>query len=224
MRRCAVRYSSRKIDDEKRAALIEAAMEEIAANGIDGASYNRIIERSGLSKGVVYYYFENKESLYLTVLDEVERQFLSSVGKLKLPETREEFWTACCLYYEKAIRYGAGNLGIVKVVRNLIEPGTGMKGSAELRENFRRVERWTANLLKRGQDLGAIRKDVPPDLLRSVLQAMGHTMDSWLFEHLEKAPESVSVEKFLAFALDMFKRILSPEGAVETWQNQFSQG
>ena len=50
-------YSSRKIDDEKKAALIEAAMEEIAANGIDGASYNRIIERSGLSKGVVYYYF-----------------------------------------------------------------------------------------------------------------------------------------------------------------------
>ncbi len=102
-------------------------MEEIAANGIDGASYNRIIERSGLSKGVVYYYFENKESLYLTVLDEVERQFLASVGKLKLPETREEFWTACRLYYEKAIRYGAGNLGIVKVVRNLIDPGTGMK-------------------------------------------------------------------------------------------------
>lgn len=219
-----MRYRSRKIDDEKRAALIDAAMEEIAANGIDGASYNRIIERSGLSKGVVYYYFENKESLYLTVLDEVERQFLSSVGRLKLPETREEFWTACRMYYEKAIRYGAENLGLVKVVRNLIEPGTGMKGSAEMRENFRRVERWTANLLKRGQDLGAIRKDVPPDLLRSILQAMGHTMDSWLFEHLEKAPESVSVERFLAFALDMFKRILSPEGAGEVWQNQFSQG
>jgi AcrR family transcriptional regulator len=219
-----VGYSSRKIDDEKKAALIEAAMEEIAANGIDGASYNRIIERSGLSKGVVYYYFENKESLYLTVLDEVERQFLSSVGKLKLPETREEFWTACCLYYEKAIRYGTENLGIVKVVRNLIEPGTGMKGRAELRENFRRVERWTANLLKRGQELGAIRKDIPPDLLRSVIQALGHTMDSWLFEHLETASGSVSVERFLVFALDMFKRILSPEGAGEAWQNQFLQG
>ncbi len=217
-------YSSRKIDDEKKAALIEAAMEEIAANGIDGASYNRIIERSGLSKGVVYYYFENKESLYLTVLDEVERQFLSSVGKLKLPETREEFWTACRLYYEKAIRYGAENLELVKVVRNLIEPGTGMKASAELRENFRKVERWTANLLKRGQDLGAIRKDVPPDLLRSVLHAMGHTVDSWFFESLEKDPGNVSVDKFLAFALDMFKRLLSPEGAGEAWQNQFSQG
>ncbi|MBL3539332.1 TetR/AcrR family transcriptional regulator [Aminivibrio sp.] len=219
-----MRYGPRKIDDEKRAALIEAAMEEIAANGIDGASYNRIIERSGLSKGVVYYYFDNKDSLYLTVLDEVERQFLSSVGELKMPETREEFWTACRLYYEKAVRYGAGNLGIVKVVRNLIEPGTGMKGSPEFRENFRKVERWTANLLKRGQELGAIRKDVPPDLLRSVLQAMGHTMDSWLFENLEKAPGTVCIERFLAFALDMYERILSPEGTEEACQNQFLQG
>ncbi len=217
-------YSSRKIDDEKKAALIEAAMEEIAANGIDGASYNRIIERSGLSKGVVYYYFENKESLYLTVLEEVERKFLASVGKLKMPVAREEFWAACRSYYEKAIRYGAGNLGIVKVVRSLTDPSSGMKGSAEMRENFRKVERWTANLLKRGQDLGAIRKDVPPDLLRGVLQGMGHTIDSWFFEHLEKDPGSVSVDKFLAFALDMFKRLLSPEGAGEAWQNQFSQG
>ena len=108
---------ARKLDEEKREALLTAAMEEIAANGIDGASYNRIIERSGLSKGVVYYYFDNKESLYLTVLEEVERKFLASVGKLKMPAAREEFWTACRSYYEKAIRYGAGNLGIVKVVR-----------------------------------------------------------------------------------------------------------
>lgn len=219
-----MRYRSRKINDEKRAALIDAAMEEIAANGIDGASYNRIIERSGLSKGVVYYYFDNKESLYLTLLEEVERKFLASVGKLKLPAAKEEFWTACRMYYEKAIRYGVGNLDIVKVVRNLIEPDMGMKGSAEMRENFKRVERWTGKLLKRGQDLGAIRKDVSPDLLRNVLQAVGHAMDSWFFENLEKNPENVSVEKFLSFALDMFQRILSPEGAGEVWENQYSQG
>lgn len=204
---------ARKLDEEKREALLAAAMEEIAANGIEGASYNRIIERSGLSKGVVYYYFENKESLYLTVLEEVERKFLASVGKLKMPVAREEFWAACRSYYEKAIRYGAGNLGIVKVVRSLADPSSGMKGSAEMRENFKRVERWTENLLKRGQDLGAIRKDVPPDLLRNVLQAVGHIMDSWFFENLEKDPGNVSVEEFLSSALDMFRRILSPEGA-----------
>ena len=117
----------RKLDDEKRAALIEAAMEEIAANGIEGASYNRIIERSGLSKGAVYYYFENKESLYGTVLEEVEQKFISSVGRLKMPETAGEFWPSCRLYYEKAVRFGFENLDMVKVVRSLLEPlpGTG---------------------------------------------------------------------------------------------------
>jgi len=38
-------------------------------------------------------------------------------------------------------------------------------------------------------------------------------MDSWFFENLEKDPGNVSVEEFLSSALDMFRRILSPEGA-----------
>ena len=61
-----MRSRSRRLDEDKRRSLIDAAIEEIAVNGMDGASYNRIIERSGLSKGAVYYYFENKESLYKT--------------------------------------------------------------------------------------------------------------------------------------------------------------
>ena len=44
-------------------------MEEFAERGVELASYNKIIERSGLSKGTVYYYFDNKDSLLETVLD-----------------------------------------------------------------------------------------------------------------------------------------------------------
>jgi AcrR family transcriptional regulator len=209
-----VETRSRKLDDEKRAALIEAAMEEIAANGIEGASYNRIIERSGLSKGAVYYYFENKESLYGTVLKEVEHKFISSVGRLRMPETAEEFWPSCRLYYEKAVRFGFENLGMVKVVRSLLEPAAGGKRNGEVYRNFRKIDRWTSYLLKRGQELGAIRRDAPDDLVRRVLQAAGHAMDSWFFEKLERGAGDASVESFLNFALDMFERILSPGGAV----------
>ncbi len=204
----------RKLDDEKRAALIEAAMEEIAANGIEGASYNRIIERSGLSKGAVYYYFENKESLYGTVLEEVEQKFISSVGRLKMPETAGEFWPSCRLYYEKAVRFGFENLDMVKVVRSLLEPAAGDRRNGEIYRNFRKIDRWTSSLLKRGQELGAIRRDAPEDLLKRVLQAAGHAMDSWFFERMEKRPESAAADAFLTFALDMFARILSPGGAV----------
>lgn len=210
-----MRSRSRKLDEDKRAALVGAAMEEIAANGLDGASYNRIIERSGLSKGAVYYYFDNKESLYATVLEDLERKFFASVGRLTLPDTKGEFWKTCREYYEKSLRFAVTNLFIVKVVRKLVDPSADPGKTGQINESFRRMERWTNLLLRRGQSLGAFRKDVPLDLLREVLRAVGYTMDSWLFEKIEENPEDAPVEPFLTFALDMYKRILSPEGAEE---------
>ena len=209
-----MRSRSRRLDEEKRKSLIDAAIEEIAANGIEGASYNRIIERSGLSKGVVYYYFENKESLYTTVLEEVEKQFLSAVGMLRIPEEKEAFWEVCNDHYKKALQFAVTNLKIVNVARSFLDPSNGLLSCENQKgpvfESFRRAERWMTFVLRKGQELGALRSDTPPELLRSVVQAVGYTMDSWLFDRLLDGPESVDIDGFVAFALDMFKRILSP--------------
>lgn len=205
---------NRRLDDEKRVALIEAAMEEIAVNGIEGASYNRIIERSGLSKGAVYYYFENKESLYGTVLDEVEHKFIAAVGRLEMPGTKEEFWPVCRAHYEKAIRFGSDNFDLVKVVRSLVDPFTMADKDSEIYKSFRKIDRWTSYLLRKGQELGAIRRDVSEELIKRVLQAVGHAMDTWFFEMLEEKPQSADLDSFLNFAMDMYERMLSPGGAV----------
>lgn len=207
-----MRSRIRKLDEEKRKNLLDAAMDEISVNGLEGASYNRIIERSGLSKGVVYYYFENKESLYLTVLHEVERRFLTAVGKMRIPESPGEFWPVCAAYYEGAMRFAASNLKTVNVVRRLLGPPLDVRQGDSASRPFRRVDRWMDRLLKRGQELGVIRGDVPRDLLRNIIHMTGHVMDSWLFDHLGENSGSVKIEEFLAFAMDMYRRMLSPEG------------
>ena len=57
-----------KLDDPRKRAILAAAAEELAERGFAGASYNRIIERAGISKGAMYYYFADKDDLYRTVL------------------------------------------------------------------------------------------------------------------------------------------------------------
>ena len=57
-----------KLDLDKRELLLDAAMEEFAEHGFEQASINRIIERAGTSKGSMYYYFEHKEDLFMTVI------------------------------------------------------------------------------------------------------------------------------------------------------------
>ncbi|HPE66716.1 MAG TPA: TetR/AcrR family transcriptional regulator [Synergistales bacterium] len=212
-----MRSRSRKLDEEKRRNLMDAAIEEIAANGIEGASYNRIIERSGLSKGVVYYYFENKESLYKTVLEEVERQFIAAVGTLRIPDDKDAFWDVCDMHYTKALKFAASNLRIVDVARSFIEPACSPSmDKGPVFESLQRAERWTRCVLRKGQELGALRQDVDFELLRNVVQAVGYTMDSWLFDKLRSEPDAVDIERFVSFALDMFKRILSPKGLGES--------
>ena len=54
---------------ERRSELLEFAANEFAARGYDGASLNRIIQETGLSKGSFYYYFDDKADLFSTVAD-----------------------------------------------------------------------------------------------------------------------------------------------------------
>ncbi len=44
-----------KLDEPRRRAILAAAAEEFGDLGFDGASYNRIIKRAGISKGAMYY-------------------------------------------------------------------------------------------------------------------------------------------------------------------------
>jgi AcrR family transcriptional regulator len=48
--------------------ILEAAMEEFSSYGIAGARVDRIAKNAGCNKNMIYIYFENKETLFTTVL------------------------------------------------------------------------------------------------------------------------------------------------------------
>lgn len=54
----------KNIDEEKRDKIINASLEEFAANGYEKASTNEIVKNAGISRGLLYHYFKDKEELY----------------------------------------------------------------------------------------------------------------------------------------------------------------
>ena len=54
---------------EKQQRIISIAVEEFAANGYQKASLNNVVKRSGIAKGSLYQYFENKEGLFLHIFE-----------------------------------------------------------------------------------------------------------------------------------------------------------
>jgi AcrR family transcriptional regulator len=61
-----------------RAKILDAAEEEFAQGGLSGARTEAIAQRTGVTKAMIYYYFESKERLYQAVLERCFRGHLEA--------------------------------------------------------------------------------------------------------------------------------------------------
>ncbi|MEC9346628.1 MAG: TetR/AcrR family transcriptional regulator [Pseudomonadota bacterium] len=64
--------------------IIEVATTEFAQNGLSGARIDEIAAKTRCSKRMIYYYFENKEGLYLRVLEAAYSRVRAFEGTLDL--------------------------------------------------------------------------------------------------------------------------------------------
>lgn len=62
------------LPEEKREKIFNAAVEEFAKHGLKNASTNRIVKNSGIAKGSFYQYFEDKQDVFMHMLDVIEQK------------------------------------------------------------------------------------------------------------------------------------------------------
>ena len=70
--------------DRTQQAILRAAMAEFADKGLGGARIDAIAERAGINKRLIYYYFEGKDRLFLTVLEQTYDDIRSAEQALHL--------------------------------------------------------------------------------------------------------------------------------------------
>ena len=94
-----------KLEPKRQDGILNAARKEFAAHGFDGASYNRIIELAGISKGAMYYYFADKDDLFRTVIDDASERLINALHVPRvIPADAESFWRECEAVYLRAFR------------------------------------------------------------------------------------------------------------------------
>ena len=57
------------INPEKRERIIGACLDEFASKGYDKANTNEIVQKAGISKGLLFHYFGSKKRMYLYIAD-----------------------------------------------------------------------------------------------------------------------------------------------------------
>lgn len=196
-----------KLDATKRAAILDAAEAEFAAKGFAQASYNLIIERAGVSKGAMYYYFDDKADLYRTVITHRFGDLVTAVGDVGEPTTPDEFWAGCNAMVGRAMVYISSDPSQGERMRGLVRSLAEAPPGA--REVLAMAREPTRRLLETGCNVGAVRTDLPVDLLATMVLALGESMDTWLAENWQSLPPEglASMEGEL---MGVFQRLCAP--------------
>jgi AcrR family transcriptional regulator len=191
---------------DARGRLLDLAMKEFADRGYDDASLNDILAKAGISKGAYYYYFDDKEDLFATAIEQALDAMLERMPLPELDElTAEQFWPAV----ERSVG---------QWVKTLDPDSHLLRATFWVTEERRRSPRFAAVLAKgralwstlvdAGQRVGCVRTDIPKPHLIRLIEANDAVLDA-IFFHDHPKLSRAAFEKHLGLVLDTFKRLLA---------------
>ncbi|PWB75107.1 MAG: hypothetical protein C3F15_06780 [Holophagae bacterium] len=201
-----------KLSADRRHRVIAAAAAEFAARGFKGAVLSTIADKSGMGKTSFYYYFADKADLCETVLDEAWRR-LSASARVELEKlTAETFWPT----FEKVARE---NLEMCSrepwllAASKLLNRASPQQSDDTVLDAYQEKRRaWEAAYISRGQELGAIRDDVPTDLLVTISLSARQASNLWMLDRIEGLGSEGSSHLAL-HVFEIYRSLLSPPAA-----------
>lgn len=148
------------VEPEKRRAILHAAVRVFADKGYHGCRIADVARQAGVAYGLVYHYFKNKDELLESVFAEQWTIFIRAIESIRAgPEAAAEQLAAVCRFALDVFRTApqAVRVLILEVART---PNQLRAGST--RQTFEVALRLLAEMVRRGQDAGELRRDVDP--------------------------------------------------------------
>lgn len=201
-----------KLEPEKSNLIIRTALEEFSAKDFDKASINQISKNAGLSAGNLYYYFENKEDLYMTVVEHVMKEMNMDLTESSSTLTEDTFWESIKLGVLKRLEVSIRDREVGFFINRLFEYDTSKEMNTieqKFKEKLRDELRVIFNM---GVKIGAIRSDLPTDFLFNIHLNLVLTTNRWIASNWDQFNgddlESHEVNQFVDRAIELIKSAL----------------
>jgi AcrR family transcriptional regulator len=196
-----------KMEPDRRQRLLRAAAKEFVSEGFEKASLGRIAEGAGVSKAALYYYFEDKADLYATVVRAAWER-VSPEGRLPAFAALDapSFWPAVEKLRDADLALCREEPWLAVGELAYHPPGEAAGAVAQV---FDRARAFLRGLVRRGQELEVVRRDVPEELLIAMLTAVDAAAHHWMVDHRETLGTE-EVERIARAGFTVVRAILSP--------------
>lgn len=141
--------------------ILQAARDEFAQYGLGGARVDRIAEKACVNKRMLYYYFSNKEALFLAVLEAAYDQIRDSEKQLHLDaiEPVEAIRRLVAFTWDYHFRHPE----FMSLLNSEnLHKARHLKESSRVRSMHSPFVAMIGTILQRGQEAGVFRAGVDP--------------------------------------------------------------
>ena len=144
-----------------RQKILEAAIEEFARFGLGGARVDRIARRAGANKRMLYYYFGDKDGLFLAALEDRYAHIRNAEGELDLEDSDPR--EALKRLVEFTWKYHLEHPEFMTLLNSEnLHQGRHVRRSKRVRELHSPLVGTLRGILRRGESEGLFRKGVDP--------------------------------------------------------------
>jgi TetR/AcrR family fatty acid metabolism transcriptional regulator len=175
------------VSEERRHQILEAAKLVFSKHGIHKTRMSDIAESSGLSKGALYWYFDSKDAIILSLLDKVfEPEIQELEALLDDPHSAEE---RLMLYAERG---GQDIIDMLKWMPLIYDFFALAFRQPAIKESITRYYRRNLSLLetliRQGIESSEFKTDSPLDAAITIGSIIEGTVMLWLYD-----PESIDI-------------------------------
>jgi len=204
----APRRSRRDGREPSRKPLLRAAVDCFARLGYQGTTIDRIARDAGVTKGAVYYHFRDKEQLLFEAVKdhvgEFERQVLAEVTPEMDAMAALRRVVDVCFFHATVSSH---RRFIITLMVEALDTNPAL--SAEFRNILRRMRVFLADVVRQGQQRGALREDVSAEAAAAAIA--GGIMGAEIQHYQDR--EQVDLRTILDTLVEQLAAWLAPRGA-----------
>ncbi len=195
--------------DADRRSLLDAARRAFAEHGFERASLNHVLSEAGWSKGAFYYHFDGKPDLFVAVVrDTLEPIVVAAPPPPPAPDAAT-FWSNLDAYLERtsrAFQESPEAAGVLRAAAALLNDPAWARVYAGMRRDLLEAAR---GVVEDGRRVGAVRDDLPVELLAAVVFAAVEQVDQWVLVRWDE-PSGPDLDWWSRTGRDLIRRIARP--------------
>ena len=169
------------LPDEKRENIINIAVDEFAEFGLENASTNRIVLKSGISKGSFYQYFEDKQDIFMHLLKILEREKMAYLSGQSPPNMNLDTFAYYRWMVKTGLAFNSTNPKMVQAVTRVMV-GERFFFSKYLADARERTKEFIKNMINNAIEKGEIDPSIDVDLAVMVMEAWQNTITTYILD------------------------------------------